>query len=92
MNLLKAYFDGWRVLLRVLAFTLCMSLVALPVVLAVCIFLRLGDCPATQALLTTAVLLYLPIAAYLASWYAGEFRQRAGEAQESEELAGLDEM
>jgi F-type H+-transporting ATPase subunit epsilon len=53
MNLLKAYFDGWRVLLRVLAFTLCMSLFALPVVLAVCIFLRLGDCPATQALLTT---------------------------------------
>ena len=92
MKLLHAYLDGWRVLARVLAFSGCLLLFGLPFVLAVLVFQRVDNEIVSYVLLGAAILLCLPVATYLASWYSGEFRSKPSEEKTSEELAGIDEL
>lgn len=89
MKLLLAYFDGWRVAARALAFALCLGLFSLPVVLAVMVFKTLQPSLLADAVLGFAVLVCFPVACYLASWYSGEFRAQAAEEEKADEVAEL---
>lgn len=91
MKMLQAYLDGWRVLCRVLAFALCLGLFATPSVLAAIVFMRMDGGVTAAWLLGIALLISVPIATYLASWYSGEFRNTATSEESEEEFAGVDE-
>jgi hypothetical protein len=92
MKLLRAYLDGWRVLVRVLAFAMCLGFFAPPFALALRLYIRAGHGPVADILLALATVALLPLGAYLASWYSGEFRGKPVDTEASDELAGIDEL
>lgn len=89
MKFWQAYLDGWRVLARVLAFCFCAGLFGIPFALAWMVAGRVDGSLSTSLYIFASVVC-LPVAAYLGSWYSGEFRLRLvtedeGEAGSSEE-------